>query len=293
MTDSARTYLRKDVMKVGITTFVSEGGMAPDVLAREIEARGFESLFLPEHSHTPVCRATPYPFGEPLPAPYYCVWDPFVALAAAAVATESLLLGTSVVLLAQRDPIQTAKEVACLDQLSMGRFIFGVGAGWNREEMRNHDVVPETRGALLDEKIRAMREIWTHDEAEFHGKYIAFDAIFQWPKPMQLPSPPIYVGGTGNVAVMRAKRLGVGWMPLGVNHVRDVNDQVMLMRQGGNSSSPITVTMVRRDQAILTAYHDAGVERVSLFLPPKGESESLRRLDELARTIAKAGFLAK
>lgn len=180
-------------MKFGISTFVTDDGIAPAPLARAIEERGFDSLFVAEHTHIPASRETPYPGGGDLPDKYYRTLDPFVTLTAAACTTERLLLGTGGALMIERDTITTAKEVASLDLVSGGRFVFGVGVGWNREEMQNHGTDPRTRGELLDEQLRAMREMWTKEEAEFHGEHVDFDPIYSRPKPVQQPHPPIYV----------------------------------------------------------------------------------------------------
>src|SRR5437588_7723753 len=176
-------------MKFGLAIFPTEDGPAPGDLARAVEERGYESLFFPEHTHIPASRATPYPIGEELPAMYSRIYDPFVALAAAAAATSRLLIGTGVCLVIERDPIITAKEVATLDRLSDGRFLFGVGAGWNTEEMRNHGTDPARRFALMRERIEAMKAIWTEDEASYSGDHVQFDRIWCWPKPLKRPHP--------------------------------------------------------------------------------------------------------
>src|SRR5919112_1381288 len=164
-------------MKFGISTFVTDEGIAPGALARAIEERGFDSLFIAEHTHIPLSQKSPWPGGAELPRKYYRTLDPFVALSAAAAATERLLLGTGVALVVERDPIITAKEVASLDLVSGGRVIFGVGVGWNREEMENHGTDPRTRGKLTNERIQAMIEIWTKDEPEFHGQYVDLEPM--------------------------------------------------------------------------------------------------------------------
>src|SRR5262245_16902709 len=181
-------------MKLGISTIITDDGIRPDVLAKALEERGFDSLVVAEHSHVPCSRATPYPAGGELPHEYYRVYDPFVAVTAAAVATSELLVGTGVLLLAQRDTIQTAKEVASADHIADGRVLLGLGLGWNLEEIADHGIDPATRGTLLDEKLAAMKELWSKEEAEFHGVYVDFDLIFCWPRPVQQPHPPVYFG---------------------------------------------------------------------------------------------------
>ena len=202
-------------MRFGISTFVTDEGIAPGTVARAIEERGFDSLFIAEHTHIPLSRKSPWPRGGELPRRYYRTLDPFITLTAAAAATERLLLGTGVALVIERDPIITAKEVASLDLVSGGRVIFGIGVGWNREEMENHGTDPRTRGKLMDDRLRAMIEIWTKDEPEFHGRYVDFDPIGIWPKPVQKPYPPIYVGG-GSRAFERITQFGDAWLANGL-----------------------------------------------------------------------------
>ena len=247
-------------------------------LGRALEERGFESLFLAEHSHIPASRTSPYPGGGELPRPYYHTLDPFVALGAIATATDRLVLGTGVTLLIQRDVIHTAKEVASLDLLSGGRVVFGVGVGWNREEMADHGTDPRTRGALLDEQLTAIRAIWTEETAEFHGRFIDFDPLYAWPKPVQQPHPPIFIGG-GKAASDRATRLGLGWIPNGVGTPAAVAEQLAEFRTTG---LPIMIDPAPADPAVLDAYAEAGVERVTLALATTPEAETLRALDEFA-----------
>src|ERR1700754_1256157 len=199
-------------MRFGIATFITDEGIRPDVLGRALEERGFSSLFIAEHSHIPVSRESPYPAGGELPRRYYRTLDPFVALTAAAAVTSQLVLGTGIALLPQRDGIHTAKQVASLEPGSNGRFAFGVGVGWTREEMRNHGTDPATRGALMDEQLAALKEIWTADQAEFHGEHVDFDPIYLWPKPVQQPHPPIYLGGESPAALRRVAASGGAWV---------------------------------------------------------------------------------
>jgi len=268
-------------MKFGISTFVTDEGISPGALARAIEERGFESLFIAEHTHIPLSRKSPYPRGGELPRKYYRTLDPFITLTAAAAATEHLLLGTGVALMVERDPIITAKEVASLDLVSGGRVIFGVGVGWNREEMENHGTDPRTRGKLMDERIRAMIEIWTKDEAQFHGQYVDFDPIGLWPKPLQRPHPPIYVGG-GRRAFDRIIELGDAWLANGLPP--DVLEPMLTeLQKVAGREVPVTVFGASSALEDLEAYGRLGVERVLLSLPTLPESETLYQLDNLAR----------
>src|SRR5438477_4267717 len=184
-------------MEFGLAIFPTEDVPPPDEIARMAEERGFESLLFPEHTHIPARRETPYPAGGELPRQYSRTYDPFVALTAAASATERLQVGTAICLVVERDPIVTAKEVASIDRLSGGRFLFGVGAGWNVEEMRNHGTEASRRFGLMRERIEAMKAIWTQDEASYSGRYVGFERIWCWPKPVQKPHPPVLVGGNG------------------------------------------------------------------------------------------------
>ena len=194
-------------MHIGAAMFFTDYSMAPAELARALEERGFESLWAPEHSHIPLSRKSPFPSGGDLPKKYYDAMDPFVTLTAAAAVTKTLKVGTGVCLVAQRDPIQTAKLVASIDQISDGRFLFGVGNGWNEDEMENHGTVFETRHKLARERIEAMKEIWTKSKAEYHGEFVNFDPMMAWPKPVQKPHPPILVGGAFPYGARRARAL--------------------------------------------------------------------------------------
>ena len=268
-------------MKFGISTFVTDEGIAPGALAKAIEERGFDSLFIAEHTHIPLSRKSPYPRGGELPRKYYRTLDPFIALTTAAAATERLLLGTGVALLIERDPIITAKEVASLDLVSGGRVTFGIGVGWNREEMENHGTDPRTRGQLMDERIRAMIEIWTKDEAEFHGQYVDFNPIGLWPKPLQKPYPPIYVGG-GNRAFTRIALFGDAWLANGLPPDK-LEPMLGELREVAGRDVPVTVFNASSDPGDLEAYAGLGVERLLLSLPTLPESETLNQLNELAQ----------
>ncbi|GAB3584461.1 LLM class F420-dependent oxidoreductase [Amycolatopsis endophytica] len=269
-------------MKFGISTFVTDEGIRPGPLGRALEERGFDSLLLAEHSHIPVSRESPYPGGGELPRVYSRTLDPFVALTAAAAETTELHLVTGVALLIQRDVIHTAKEVATLDLLSGGRVGLGVGVGWNREEMANHGTDPRTRGALIDEQIEALKTIWTRDEAEFHGKHVDFDPIWQWPKPVQRPHPPIYVGGESEAALNRLARHADAWMPRAHTPPEEIKRVRAWLAEQGRPDVPFTVFGAGRDEEALAGYAEAGVERVTFLLDTRPEAETLTKLDELA-----------
>jgi probable F420-dependent oxidoreductase len=273
-------------MKVGISTFVTDDGIAPGPLAAAIEARGFDSVFIAEHTHIPASRRSPYPRGGELPEKYYRTLDPFVALAAMAMTTESLLLGTGVTLLVERDVIITAKEVASLDLVSGGRAVFGVGVGWNREEMENHGTDPSTRGKLVDEQLAALREIWTKDEAEYHGRFVDFDPIFSWPKPVQKPHIPIYVGG-GEAAFGRVSAFGDAWLANGLppGKLGPMMDRLV---EAAGREVPVSVFNASTEPGDLEEYARLGVDRVLLGLPTLPEVETLEKLDDLVQTAAAA-----
>src|SRR5881296_4300002 len=202
-------------MQYGVVMFPTEYAIAPDELARALEERGFESVWFPEHTHIPASRRSPWPGGGDLPRDYWSSYDPFVALMAAAAVTRRLRLGTGICLVIERDPITTAKEVATLDRLSDGRVLFGIGGGWNAEEMEHHGTEFKTRFKKLEEQVRALKEIWTKDEAEFHGRHVNFDKIWSWPKPAQKPHPPVLLGGESAHTLQRVVDLCDGWFPRG------------------------------------------------------------------------------
>jgi probable F420-dependent oxidoreductase len=274
-------------VKFGVSTFITDQGIAPDALGRAVEERGFDSLLIAEHTHIPVDRRSPYPGGGDLPEMYYRTLDPFVALSAAAAVTRRLLLGTGIALVAQRDPIVTAKEVASLDLVSGGRALFGVGVGWNREEMENHGTDPSTRGRLVDERLRAMRELWTAEKAEFHGEFVDFDPVYSWPKPVQQPHPPIWVGG-GEGAFKRVAAFGDTWL---ANRVapEKMGPQIERMREAAGRDVPVTVYATPDDPATIGAYEELGVERLLLYLPTRPEGESIEVLDRLAAVAGRFG----
>ncbi|HEX8741622.1 MAG TPA: LLM class F420-dependent oxidoreductase [Thermoleophilaceae bacterium] len=274
-------------MKVGVLTFPTEYSVQPGELARMVEGHGLESLFVAEHTHIPVSRETPYPTGGELPREYSHTYDPFVALTAAAAATSELLLATGICLVVERDPILTAKEVATLDRISGGRLMFGVGAGWNREEMRNHGTDPRTRFSLMRERVEAMKAIWTSDEASYRGEHVAFDPIWQWPKPLQEPHPPILLGGNGPKVLERVVAFADGWMPnWGLQSheelFRRIEELQGLASDAGRERIPVTVYAARSKAEVLDELAQAGVDRVVLWMPPAPPDEVAPRLERLA-----------
>lgn len=276
----------RTAMKFGISTFNTDEGIGPADLARALEERGFDSMFLAEHTHIPASRETPYPGGGDLPRVYYRTLDPFISLAAAASVTENLLLGTGIALMVERDPITTAKEVASLDLISGGRVMFGIGAGWNREEMRNHGTDPSSRGALMDERIRAMQRIWTDEQAEFHGEHVDFDPIYAWPKPVQQPHPPIYIGGESKRAFRRVAEYGGGWLPR--SDAENLGELIAQVREQAGWRVPVTLYAAPKD-AEIEQYAEAGVDRVLFFLPTRPKDETLPILDAFAQRFTGQG----
>jgi probable F420-dependent oxidoreductase len=273
-------------LKVGVAIFPTIRGIPPADLARAAEERGFESLFFPEHTHIPAASQDTF-LGEDRQVPEYYreILDPFVALTAAASATTGLRLGTGICLVTQRDPIATAKAVATLDQLSGGRFIFGVGAGWNTHELENHGTDPGRRFAVLRERVQAMKAIWTQDEATFHGRYVNFERIWSWPKPLQHPHPPILIGGNGPRALDRVLDYGDGWLP---EFEPSLLERIAELRQravvDGRPSVDVTVYSARLDA--IERYLEVGANRCVFWLPPNDERAAIRRLDEIATTLA-------
>jgi len=275
-------------MKVGVAMFCTDYSMQPTELAAALEARGFESLWLPEHSHIPLSRVSPFPPGGDLPKKYYDVMDPFVALGAAAAVTTSLRLATGICLVAQRDAIQTAKAVASLDQISKGRFLFGVGPGWNRDEMENHGVLFNSRMDIMGEKVAAMREIWTQPKAEFHGKFVDFDPMMTWPKPIQKPHPPVIVGGGVPYGARRALAYGNGWVPNATRpgyRLLDRMDEYREMEKAAGRKVPISAFGVEHDPKSWNAYENAGIDRIILSVPSEPADTILPILDRWAATL--------
>jgi probable F420-dependent oxidoreductase len=271
-------------VKFGIATFITDEGIRPGPLGAALEERGFDSLFIAEHSHIPASRESPYPGGGELPRVYYRTLDPFVALTAVAAATQNLLVATGIALVPQRDVIHLANEAASLDVVSGGRAALGVGAGWNREEMRNHGADPKTRGAKMGEQLAALKEIWTKEQAEFHGEHVNFDPIFAWPKPVQQPLP-IYIGGESKAALDRLAKYGDAWLPRAQTTARELTEVRGWLAEQGRTDVPVTIFGAGRDQSALAGYVEGGAERVTLFLPTRPEAETLAELDELAKWV--------
>jgi probable F420-dependent oxidoreductase len=273
-------------MKFGISTFVNDDSIDTVSLARAIEERGFDALTIAEHTHIPASRESAYPLGGELPSIYYRTLDPFVTLAAAAAVTSRIELITGIALLIQRDPIVTAKEAASIDLISNGRFVFGVGAGWNLEEMRDHGTDPKTRGALLDERIEAIKALWTDEPAEYHGKYVDFESSYMRPKPVQKPHPPIIIGGDSDATVKRIIRHEAGWIsnPFPIDHLKRRIDQ---LREGAGHDIPLTTFGTPIDPEYWRGLEELGYGQANLLLPTKPHDESLRLLDEYAQQVAK------
>ena len=274
-------------MKIGIAMFVTDYSITPGELAAAAEERGFESLWVPEHTHIPVSRKSPWGGGRELPDVYKQTLDPFMALSAAAMTTKRIKLATGICLIVERDPIHTAKQVATIDYLSGGRFIFGIGGGWNEEEMANHGTSFSTRFALMAERIAAMKAIWANDVAEYRGSYVNLEPLWCWPKPTQKPHPPIIVGGGFPQGADRALSYGDGWMPVGG---RDADMLALLPRYRQKlaaagrdlASLPMSVFAPPHDRELLKRYRDGGIERSVLMLHTAGREAALERLDVCA-----------
>ncbi len=280
-------------MHIGVFYFPTDYGIAPGELARALEDRGFESLFVCEHTHIPVSRRTPFPGGGELPRRYSHTHDPFVALAFAAAATTRLTLGTGICLVPQHDPIVTAKTIASLDLLSGGRFEFGIGAGWNAEEMENHGTRFETRFKVMRERVLAMKRLWTEEAAAFHGEFVRFDPVWSWPKPAR--TPPVLIGGETDHTLKRIAEFGDGWLPRAGRGGFDAAEGRARMRRiaeaAGRDPAPLTMTVFRAepDPATLAGYAAAGATRALLEVPDLDRDGILRALDGYAPLLARAG----
>lgn len=271
-------------MKFGAAIFPTDYAISMTELAPAVEQAGFESLWVAEHSHIPASRQTAWPGGADLPKHYWHTMDPFVALTAAALASKQLRVATGICLVTQRDPIHTARQVASLDHISNGRFIFGIGAGWNREEMADHGTEFSTRWQLMRERVEAMKAIWTQDEAEYHGEMVDFGPMWCWPKPVQKPHPPVILGGSGPNILKRVVRYGDGWMPNRGEILGRLDELRDLAQAAGRQDIPVTV-YPKPTAADLEQYAGAAIDRCIYYLPPEGRDQALRKLDELAELI--------
>lgn len=277
-------------MDFGIAIFQTDATPPPDVTARMVEERGFESFWLPEHSHIPAARDSPYPMGGDLPPEYARTWDPFIGLALAGAATSTLKLGTAITLVVQRDPIHLAKTIATLDRASGGRVIVGVGAGWNLEEMANHGTDPARRFGILRERIEAMRAIWTEHEASYHGDHVHFDRIWCDPKPLQPGGPPIVLGGGGPRVLDRVLRYADGWFPI-VTGLPSLFARVRELRERADAAGrqvPVTLNGLFPKPDKLAQCIEADIERGVFWLPQGDAGDVERALDGIAAAIATA-----
>ncbi len=276
-------------LEFGLAIFATEYTPAPGEIAVMAEERGFESLFFPEHTHIPASRETPYPAGGDLPKEYWHTFDPFVSCTAAAVATERLRVGTGLCLVIERDPIVTAKEVASVDHLSDGRFLFGVGAGWNLEEMRDHGTDPSKRFGLMRERVEAMKAIWTEDESEFHGKHVDFDPMWSWPKPVQKPHPPILIGGNGRTVGDRVLALADEWYPNRFGdderHAARIERMRKRAREEAGREIGVTLGVAPIDPEGIELYERAGVHRCVWYLPAAEPDKVERAFDRYAEAM--------
>ena len=275
-------------MKFGVGIFPTEAVPPPSEIAQMAEERGFDSLLFPEHTHIPASRESAYPGGGELPSFYSATFDPFVAATAAAGATERLLIGTGICLVVERDPIITAKEVASVDVLSGGRFLFGVGAGWNVEEMANHGTDASKRFGLMRERIEAMKAIWSQDEASYSGRYVDFERIWSWPKPIQKPHPPVIVGGNGPRVLDRVLAYGDEWMPNRTTEdelaprIGELNARAA---QDGRDPIPVSVMGMTPEPARIDRLEQAGVHRVLFWLPQEGRHAVEQGFDRFAEVM--------
>jgi probable F420-dependent oxidoreductase len=271
-------------MEFGIGYFPTHDAVSPGAFARLVQDRGHESLFFAEHTHIPASRESDYPGGGELPRKYIHTYDLFVALTAAAEATSTLRIGSGICLVIERVPITTAKEVASIDHLSGGRFEFGIGAGWNREEMANHGTDPRTRMRLLHERVDAMKAIWTEDEASYHGEFVNFDRIWSWPKPAQRPHPPVLVGGLGKTVLDRVLAFGDAWFPnFGPENLLD---RVAELRSRADREIPVMAMGVPADPGAIEPLQKAGFTRVVRWIPSGNLSVVEAALERWESTIA-------
>ena len=279
-------------MHFGACFFPTSYAISPTELAAALEERGFESIWLAEHSHIPASRTSPWPGGAELPQMYYDTLDPFVTLGAMAAVTTTLRLGTGIALVAQRDPIHTAKQVASLDVLSDGRALFGIGAGWNFEEMSDHGTDPARRFGLMRERVEAMKALWTSEVAEYHGSQVDFGPTFQNPKPIQRPHPPIHVGGVAPGGLRRAVAYGDGWIPIGGRTAVDGRGLSDLRAEacGETGRDPasleISIYHAPPDVAVIADLAEHGIQRVVFSVPSEGRDAVLPLLDGYVEMVA-------
>jgi len=279
-------------MKLGVSMFATDYAIRPDELARACEERGFESLWFPEHTHIPASRRSPWPGGAELPKDYWHTHDLFVALMAAAAVTKTLKVGSGICLVIERDPITLAKEVASVDQLSNGRLIFGIGGGWNAEEMEHHGTPFKKRWKVLRERIEAMKAIWAEEAAEYHGEFVNFDPIWSYPKPFQKPHPPILLGTLSAQGLNRVVRYCDGWIPIGImlkdlpGVLRDLSNRA---EQAGRKPQDIKVSIFGSSakEETLQKYQELGIERAVFGLPSDGKDKVLPLLDKYAALLPK------
>jgi probable F420-dependent oxidoreductase len=272
-------------VKFGVAIFPTDYAISMSELAPAAEQLGFESLWVAEHSHIPTTRQTPWPSGAELPKQYWHTMDPFVALTVAALSSKTIRVGTGICLLIQRDPIHTAKEVASLDHVSNGRFIFGIGAGWNREEMADHGTDFHTRWKLLREKVEAIKTIWTQDVAEYHGDLVDFGPMWAYPKPVQKPYPPVILGGSGPKILERVVRYADGWMPNRGDVVERIPELQRMAKDAGRGPIPVTYYPKASAEEIERLAR-AGVDRCIWYVSPDGRDAALEKLDALGKMIA-------
>ena len=277
-------------MDIGAYFFPTAYSIDVVELATELEQRGFESLLVPEHTHIPASRKTAWPGGGDLPKEYYHTYDPFVALSFVAAATKTLKIGTGICLIPQRDPIATAKCVASLDHLSKGRFIFGIGGGWNVDEMENHGAQYSSRFKLLKENILAMKQFWTEEKGEFHGEFVDFDPAFSWPKPAQRPHPPIILGGETDYTLKRVVDFCDGWLPRPRADIVDGMTRLRRVAEEGErdlSSISVSVFGAPPEKEKLQSYDELGIHRALLRIPTEDRDTCFKLLDSYMPLLGK------
>jgi probable F420-dependent oxidoreductase len=271
-------------VKFGVAIFPTDYAISMTELAPAAEQLGFESLWVAEHSHIPTSRQTPWPAGGELPKHYWHTMDPFVALTAAALASKTIRVGTGICLLVERDPIHTAREAASVDLVSNGRFIFGIGGGWNREEMADHGTEFSSRWKLLRERTEAIKAIWADEVAEYHGEMVDFGPMWSWPKPVQKPHPPVILGGSGSKILERVVRYADGWMPNRGEVVERLPDLQRLAREAGRERIPVTY-YPKASADEIERLARAGIDRCIYYVPPDGRDPALRKLEDLGAMI--------